>query len=121
MDLRSDQLRALLAAADKPVAPAGSTPLVRELPPWVERHAVVSQEPGESWLWCEASGPGGGAGGQMVLDLEEGRYLVDVFDAVTGRCVSLESAAAAPLVAGLSCPGKAVLVRVRRVRGRRIS
>ena len=87
---------------------------VRQLPPWVVRVAVLKSR-ATWWLWCEPRTGTRGGGGQVVLDVPPGRYLVDTLDTRACAWFSRESAAAAPLVAGLPNPGHAVLVKIRRV------
>ena len=87
--------------------------VVRRWPTWVAGAAVL-RSGATWWLWCE---PRRGARGadQFVLDVPEGRYLVDVMDTRTHAWFSRESAAGAPLVAGLPATGAALVVRIARV------
>jgi len=87
---------------------------VRRLPPWVARVAILKSR-ATWWLWCEPHIGKRGGGGQAVLDVPPGRYLVDTLDTQTSAWFSRESASAAPLVAGLESSGHTVLVRIRRV------
>jgi len=95
------------------------TSTIRRLPQWVTRAGVV-QAPDTWWLYverrrrraAEAFDPG-----QVVLDLPAGRYSVETLDVDACEWLGLESAAGGPLVAGLACPARAALLRIRRVPG----
>ncbi|MDO8834620.1 MAG: hypothetical protein Q7V01_03450 [Vicinamibacterales bacterium] len=87
---------------------------VRVMPTWVARVGVLRSR-GAWWLWCEPRKGARPTGGQFVIDVPAGRYTVDILDTRTHAWCSRESAAAAPLVAGLPVTGGAVLVRLRRV------
>jgi hypothetical protein len=86
---------------------------VRALPPWVFRAALVKSARAW-WLWCEPR-KGRARDGQCVLDLPAGRYIVEALDTRDHAWVSCESAAGAPLVAGLPFTGRPVLMCARRV------
>jgi hypothetical protein len=111
-------LAAARARGDRTTIPSvfteTSQACVRRLPPWVARVAVLKSR-ATWWLWCEPRTGTRGGGGQMVLDVPPGRYLVDTLDTRACAWFSRESAAAAPLVAGLASSGHTVVVRVRRV------
>lgn len=87
---------------------------VRLMPTWVARVGVLRSR-GAWWLWCEPSKGSRAAGGQFVVDVPAGRYMVDTLDTRTRTWCSRESAVASPLVAGLPATGGAVLVKLRRV------
>jgi len=87
------------------------------MPAWVARVVVLSDDDDGCWMWCDAAPSVPGYSGQMVLDRPAGRYLVDVFDPGDGTCLSRESAAGGPLVAGLPRVASEVLVHVSRVEG----
>lgn len=89
---------------------------VRHMPPWVMRAALLRSR-GAWWLWCEPRRRGRTDGGQLVMDVPAGRYMVDVLDTRVHAWVSRESAAAAPLVVGLPVTNAAALVKIRRVPG----
>lgn len=109
-------------AADRPgfdprvATRGGSDRIVRQMPGWIARVVVLADDDQACWLWCEAEtrSDDDPYSGQMVLDKPAGRYLVDVFEPVEGRCVSRESAAGSPLVAGLPRVADRMLVYVRR-------
>lgn len=86
---------------------------VRRWPAWVGRAAVLRSR-GAWWLWCERR-KGARSGGQLVMDLPDGRYLIDLMDTGSHAWFSRESAAGAPLVAGLPAVGRALIARIRRV------
>jgi hypothetical protein len=86
---------------------------VRLWPAWVVRAAVLKSRTAW-WLWCEPR-KGARGGGQFVMDVPNGRYLVDVMDTRTHAWFSRESAAGGPLVAGLPATGRPVIARIRRV------
>jgi hypothetical protein len=88
--------------------------LVRLMPAWVARAALLKSR-GAWWLWCEPRKGARAGGGQFVMDVPAGRYMIDILDTGVHAWFSRESAAAAPLVAGLPATGRPVLVRVRRV------
>jgi hypothetical protein len=91
----------------------GGDGLVRSVPAWVARVRVLPVGRHEWWLLCERrSGRGGPVSGQFVFAAGRGRYVLDTHDPVTGACVAKESAEGGPIVAGLTCPGRAVLVHV---------
>jgi hypothetical protein len=88
--------------------------LVRSAPTWAARLHVLPIGPGEWWLLCERrSGRGRPVSGQFVFAAGPGRYMLDTHDPVTGACIAKESAEGGPIVAGLACPGPAVLVHIR--------
>lgn len=87
---------------------------IRLLPPWVARAALLKSR-GAWWLWCEPRKGARAQGGQVVVDVPTGRYMVDVLDTGAHAWFSRESAAAPPLVVGLPGTGRAVLARIRRV------
>ncbi len=121
MDLSNERLHALRTAvetalASPPAAAGGEVGLVRQVPDWVGRHAVLAAEADETWLWFERRGAARRPfSGQVVLAIPPGRYFVEVFDGADGKHLSTETAAASPLVAGLTYADGGVLVRVRRV------
>jgi hypothetical protein len=102
---RSVRIPAKFTAAD-PV-------LVRQVPSWVARAALVTSHRAW-WLWCEPRRVRA-RDGQCVLDLPDGRYIVDTLDTRTHAWVSCESAAGSPLVIGLPYTGRPVLACVRRI------
>jgi hypothetical protein len=111
-------LAAVRAKGDRTTLPSLFTETdqacVRRVPPWVARVAILKSR-ATWWLWCEPRADSRGGGGQVVLDVPPGRYLVDTLDTRAGAWFSRESAAAAPLVAGLASSGHAILVKIRRV------
>lgn len=87
--------------------------LVRSAPTWAARLHVLPIGPREWWLlWERRSGRGRPVSGQFVFAAGPGRYMLDTHDPVTGACIAKESAEGGPIVAGLACPGPAVLVHV---------
>lgn len=87
--------------------------LVRHWPEWVARAALLRSR-STWWLWCEPRKGARGAG-QIVLNVPDGRYLVDILDTRTHAWFSRESAAGGPLVAGMPATGGAIVARIRRV------
>jgi len=87
--------------------------LIRQVPPWVARAGIVKSSRAW-WLWCEPR-RGRARDGQCVLDLPDGRYMVETLDTRTSTWVSCEAAAGSPLVIGLSHSGRPVLACIRRV------
>ena len=88
--------------------------LVRSAPAWAARLHVLPIGPREWWLlWERRSGRGRPVSGQFVFAAGPGRYMLDTHDPVTGECLAKESAEGGPIVAGLACPGRAVLVHIR--------
>ncbi len=97
-----------------PSKTAGDDDLVRSAPAWAARLHVLPTGPLEWWLLCERRpGRGRAVSGQFVFAAGPGRYMLDTHDPVTGACVAKESAEGGPIVAGLACPGPAVLVHIR--------
>jgi len=92
---------------------AADPALIRQVPPWVARAALVKSHRAW-WLWCEPRRVRA-RDGQCVLDVPEGRYMVETLDTRTHAWVSCESAAASPLVIGLPYTGRPVLACVRRI------
>jgi hypothetical protein len=94
---------------------------VRWLPEWVAEHGLARG--GDAvWIWIGPRADGAGAPGrvdagrdpdQIVLDVPPGRYLLDVCSATTGERITRESAAAAPLVAGLPFRGEPLVICLR--------
>ncbi len=85
------------------------------LPSWVDECGIC-RGPG-TWFVLLVPGTGANAGGleQAVLALPAGRYLVEIYGVDERRWMSVESAAAPPLVIGVpQCAGEAI-VRVRAV------
>jgi hypothetical protein len=96
-----------------PSKEVGYDGLVRSVPAWVARLRVLPVGRREWWLLCERrSGRGGPVSGQIVFAAGPGRYMLDTHDPATGACIAKESAEGEPIVAGLACPGRAVLVHV---------
>ncbi len=90
--------------------------LVRSAPSWAARLHVLPIGPREWWLlWEPRSERGRPVSGQFVFAAGPGRYMLDTHDPVTGACIAKESAEGGPIVAGLACPGPAVLVHIRRL------
>ena len=106
-------------------ARAASEVTVRLAPDWVTDIGIVAA--GASyWAWVvtsdlpPAEGPGRpatpfSASGQLVLDLPDGRYAVDVFDTCSKDWISRESCAASPLVAGLPRRQGALVLHIRPI------
>jgi hypothetical protein len=95
---------------------SGDDGLVRSVPAWVARVRVLPVGRREWWLLCERMpGRGRAAAGQIVFAARPGRYMLDTHDPATGACIAKESAEGGPIVAGLSCPGPAVLVHIRKL------
>lgn len=92
---------------------AADPSIVRTLPPWVFRTALL-KSPKSWWLWCEPR-KGRARDGQCVLGLPAGRYLAETLDTRSHTWVSCESAAGGPLVMGLPFTGRPVLACIRRV------
>lgn len=88
--------------------------LVKTWPDWVGRAAVIKSR-GTWWLWCEPRRGARVGASQFAMAVPAGRYLVDIMDTRVHAWFSRESAAGAPLVAGLPSTGYPVLVRVARV------
>ena len=92
---------------------AGDDSLVRSVPDWVARVRVLPVGRREWWLLCERRpGRRRPASGQFVFAAGRGRYMLDTHDPVTGACIARESAEGGPVVAGLTCPGRSVLVHI---------
>jgi hypothetical protein len=87
--------------------------LIRQVPAWVAR-AGIAKSARAWWLWCEPR-RGRARDGQCVLDLPDGRYMVETLDTRTFTWVSCEAAAGSPLVIGLPHTGRPVLACIRRV------
>jgi len=87
--------------------------LIRQVPPWVARAGIVKSSRAW-WLWCEPR-RGRARDGQCVLELPDGRYMVEMLDTRTSTWVSCEAAAGSPLVIGLPHTGRPVLACIRRV------
>jgi hypothetical protein len=124
MDVTPERLRELARSARRragfdPALPAAHPEPawpVKTMPSWVGRVVVLSDDPADCWLWCEARAePTEAFPSQFVLDVPPGRYFVDTYDATTSSAVARESAEGGPLVAGLCCLPGPVLVNVRRV------
>lgn len=97
-----------------PSETGGDDSLVRSAPTWAARLRVLPTGPREWWLLCERrSGRGRAVSGQFVFAASPGRYMLDTHDPASGACIAKESAEGGPIVAGLACPGPAVLVRIR--------
>jgi hypothetical protein len=92
---------------------AADPALIRQAPSWVARAALVKSHRAW-WLWCEPRRVRA-RDGQCVLDLPDGRYIVDTLDTRGHAWVSCESAAGSPLVIGLPYTGRPVLACVRRI------
>ena len=86
---------------------------IRQVPSWVARAGILRSSR-TWWLWCEPR-RGRARDGQCVLDLPEGRYMVETLDTRTSTWVSCEAAAGSPLVIGLPYTGRPVLACIRRV------
>ena len=121
MDRSAKQWQSLLSDVRRqpaaiPSHEGGDDGLVRSVPAWVARVRILPVGRREWWLLCERrSGSGRPASGQFVFAAGPGRYVLDTHDPATGACIAKESAEGGPIVAGLTCPGRAVLVHVRRV------
>lgn len=87
--------------------------VIRRVPAWVARAALLKSARAW-WLWCEPR-RGRARDGQCVIDLPAGRYIVESLDTRSRSWVSCESAAGAPLVAGVPFTGRPVLACIRRV------
>ena len=87
--------------------------LVRQVPSWVARAGLI-RSPRAWWLWCEPR-RGRARDGQCVLDVPDGRYMVETLDTRSHTWVSCEAAAGSPLVIGLPYTGRPVLACIRRV------
>ena len=96
-----------------PAFTAADSSLVRALPPWVSRTALL-RSARAWWLWCEPR-KGRARDGQCVIDVPTGRYLVETLDTRSHTWVSCESAAGGPLVMGLPFTGRPVLACIRRI------
>jgi hypothetical protein len=97
-----------------PSAEPATDGLVRSAPTWAARLHVLPTGPREWWLLCERrSARSRPVSGQFVFAAGPGRYMLDTHDPVTGACIAKESAEGGPIVAGLTCPGQAVLVHIR--------
>jgi hypothetical protein len=87
--------------------------LIRQVPSWVASAGILKSARAW-WLWCEPR-RGRARDGQCVLDLPDGRYMVETLDTRTYAWVSCEAAAGSPLVIGLPHTGRPVLACIRRV------
>jgi hypothetical protein len=87
--------------------------LLLQVPAWVARAAVMKSARAW-WLWCEPR-RGRARDGRCVLDLPDGRYLVEALDTRTYTWVSCEAAAGSPLVIDVPYTGRPVLASIRRV------
>jgi hypothetical protein len=87
--------------------------IIRQVPAWVARAGILKSARAW-WLWCEPR-RGRARDGQCVLDVPDGRYMVETLDTRTSTWVSCEAAAASPLVIGLPYTGRPVLACIRRV------
>ena len=87
--------------------------LVREVPAWVARAALVKSARAW-WLWCEPR-RNRARDGQCLLDLPAGRYIIETLDTRSHTWVSCEAAAGVPLAAGIPFTGRPVLVAIRKV------
>lgn len=87
--------------------------LVRQVPSWVARAGLI-RSLRAWWLWCEPR-RGRARDGQCVLDVPDGRYMVETLDTRSHTWVSCEAAAGSPLVIGLPYTGRPVLACIRRV------
>ena len=87
--------------------------LVGALPGWVARFGPLSD--GKNiWLCCDPRvDPESAPSGQFLLKLPPGRYIIDTFDLSSHNCICRESAAAAPLVAGMAYTGHRILLWIR--------
>ena len=106
---RSVRIPARFAAADPG--------LIRGAPAWVARAALVKSARAW-WLWCEPR-RGRARDGQCVLDLPEGRYIIEALDTKSHTWVSCEAATGTPLTASVPFTGRPVLVAIRKVAVRR--
>lgn len=89
--------------------------VVTQVPQWVRDLAVVRSGRDYLVLITRDLEMPGETGGQFVADVPAGRYMVETLDIDHAAWISRESAAGGPLVAGLVCPGAAVLLRIRPV------
>jgi hypothetical protein len=113
--LRSGGLSASDADARQfePAAPS----LVAKLPPWVASIGALSSAAAH-WIWCKPdpdAGTEGTALSQIVLNVQPGRYMVEVLDIERKRWIARESATGSPLVTGLPFVAGPMLLRVRRL------
>lgn len=92
---------------------AVETRVIRKVPAWVARAGILKSARAW-WLWCEPR-RGRARDAQAVLDLPDGRYMVETLDTRTFTWVSCEAAAGSPLVIGLPYTGRPVLACIRRV------
>lgn len=116
-DTRARLLAAMPALADGELAPADALRPPR-VPAWVSEVGAV-RDGSALWLWLDGAGRSQVAGNeltidQMVLELPEGRYLVESYDVEARAWVGRESAASPPLVIGVPHRAGAVLLRVTR-------
>lgn len=95
---------------------AADPALIRRLPAWVARAALV-RSVRAWWLWIEPR-RGRARDGQGVLDLPPGRYLIEALDTRSHTWVSCEAAVESPLAAGIPFTGRPVLVAIRKVAAR---
>ncbi|MBE3134843.1 MAG: hypothetical protein IMZ55_15355 [Acidobacteria bacterium] len=97
----------------EPAAPS----FVASLPPWVASVGALSSAAAH-WILCTPD-PGAGtkdtALGQIVLNVQPGRYMVEVLDIERTRWIARESATGSPLVTGLPFVAGPMLLRVRRL------
>jgi hypothetical protein len=87
--------------------------VIRSVPAWVARAGILKSARAW-WLWCEPR-RGRARDAQCVLDLPDGRYMVETLDTRSSTWVSCEAAAGSPLVVGLPYTGRPVLACIRRV------
>jgi len=87
--------------------------IIRQVPSWVARAGILKSARAW-WLWCEPR-RGRARDGQCVIDLPDGRYMVETLDTRSYTWVSCEAAAGSPLVIGLPHTGRPVLTCIRRV------
>jgi len=104
---------------DAPALLVAEASTIRRLPRWATRVGLLQAE--DTW-WLYVERRRGGVSkpfdpGQVVMDLAAGRYTVETLDVDASEWLGLESAAGGPLVAGLACPARAALLRIRRVTG----
>ena len=114
-DTRARLLAAMPALAGGEFAPADEVGL-RHAPAWIGEFGAV-RDAASLWLWLDGAAVTRGsepAMGQTVLDVPEGRYLVESYDVETRSWVSRESAQSPPLVIGIPRRAGPVVLRVTR-------